>query len=133
MHELPVTQSILDIAVNQAKAVNAARITDVHLVIGQLASIVDDSVQFYWDIIGKGTIAEGAKLHFRRVPVELECRLCGNRYTPAREDLACPRCEGIAVNVVAGEEFRLESLEIEESDEDPAWASETQATSGAGG
>ena len=74
MHELPVTQSILDIAVNQAKAVNAARITDVHLVIGQLASIVDDSVQFYWDFVSQGTrYAIGGIFNSLRPSLTLAC------------------------------------------------------------
>jgi hypothetical protein len=57
MHELPVTESILDIAVKHARQANAQRIADIYLVIGQLSSIVDDSIQFYWDIIAKDTLA----------------------------------------------------------------------------
>ncbi|MCJ7724498.1 MAG: hydrogenase maturation nickel metallochaperone HypA, partial [Anaerolineales bacterium] len=67
MHELSVTQSVLEIALRHARQNNARRITDLYLVIGELASIVDDSVQFYWDMISKDTIAEGARLHFKRL------------------------------------------------------------------
>jgi hydrogenase nickel incorporation protein HypA/HybF len=113
MHELAVTESVLRIAMEHAKAAGASRITDVHLVIGQLSSFVDDSVQFYWDIISSGTPAEGAVLHFRRVPAELECLVCGNRYTLTGEDLACPQCGGMQMKVVAGEEFNLEAIDVE--------------------
>ncbi len=113
MHELSVTQSILEIALRHAESARAARITDLNLVVGQLSSIVDDSVQFYWDMISQGTPAEGSQLHFRRVPTELLCQDCGHRYKPAAEDLACPRCSSIRVKVVAGEEFYLESIEVE--------------------
>jgi hydrogenase nickel incorporation protein HypA/HybF len=65
MHELSVTESILEIALRHASNANAKRITNLYMVKGQLASIVDDSVQFYWDIISKDSIAEGAVLHFR--------------------------------------------------------------------
>jgi hypothetical protein len=67
MHELFATQAILDKALARAAEEAAARITDLHLVVGDLSSYVDDSVQFYWDEISKGTIAESARLHFRHV------------------------------------------------------------------
>jgi hydrogenase nickel incorporation protein HypA/HybF len=78
-----------------------------------LSSIVDDSVQFYWDHVSENTLAEGSRLHFRRIPTELLCQACGHRYAPARDDLACPACGGVNIRVVAGEEFYLESIEVE--------------------
>jgi hydrogenase nickel incorporation protein HypA/HybF len=116
MHELPVTESILEIALRYAKKAQATRITDLHLVIGQLATLVDDSIQFYWDMIAKDTIAEGARLHFQRIPAELLCLDCGNRYAPDDEILACPKCQSVRVKVTAGEEFRLDSIDVENAD-----------------
>lgn len=113
MHELSVTESILDITLRHAEAAGAKRVTDLNIVVGQLASIVDDSVQFYWDMVSQGTPAEGATLHFRRVPAELECQECGRRYAPDGEELACPVCDSLRVKVTAGEEFFLDSIEIE--------------------
>ena len=49
MHELPVAQSILDIAIRNGTQANARRVTDIFLVIGELSSLVDESIQFYWD------------------------------------------------------------------------------------
>jgi len=114
MHELPVTESILEISLRHATAAGAKQITDVYLVIGQLASIVDDSVQFYWDIVSKDTPAEGAKLHFRRIPTELLCLDCNIRYKPAPMEMGCPTCDGVHVKVIAGEEFYLESIQVED-------------------
>jgi len=114
MHELPVTESILEISLRHATAVSAKRITDIYLVIGQLASIVDDSVQFYWDIVSQNTAAEGAKLHFRRISTELVCLDCNIRYEPAPMDMSCPDCDGVNVKVVAGDDFYMESIEIED-------------------
>jgi hydrogenase nickel incorporation protein HypA/HybF len=73
MHELTITESLLEIVLRHADKAGAHRVRDLFLVIGQLSSIVDDSVQFYWDIISDGTIAEGAKLHFNRIATEIEC------------------------------------------------------------
>jgi hydrogenase nickel incorporation protein HypA/HybF len=121
MHELTITQSILEIALRHAQQAQATRVTDLYLVIGQLSSVVDDSVQFYWDMVAKDTIAEGARLHFRRIPAELTCRDCGKQYPPDGETLACPKCQSTRVKVTAGDEFRLDSIDID-SDNSPAAA-----------
>ena len=113
MHELAVTQSVLEIALRHAGQRNAGRITDLHLVIGQWASAVDDSVQFYWDIISDGTIATGAKLHFRRIPAELFCLDCDQQYLPTDQDLFCPRCHGPHTKIVHGDEFYVESIDVD--------------------
>jgi hydrogenase nickel incorporation protein HypA/HybF len=113
MHELPITESILEISLRHADQARAKRITDIYLVIGQLSSIVDESVAFYWDIVSKDTIAEGAELHFRRIQTQMLCLDCNQRYHPGNEDLACPYCHSTMVRVVAGEEFALEAIEVD--------------------
>lgn len=111
MHELAVTESILEIALRHAREAHAAIITDLHLVIGELSTIVDESVQFYWGFVAEGTPAAGATLHFRRVPGQLACQTCGHTYSP-REALTCPVCDSQDVRVVAGEEFYLEAIDV---------------------
>jgi len=109
MHELAITENILDITLKHA---NGQKVTDLYLVIGQLSSIIDDSVQFYWDTISKGTLAEGAELHFKRIPTELLCRDCQTHFSPGPDNYACPKCGSNRVMIVAGEEFYLESIEV---------------------
>ena len=111
MHELPVTQSILDIALKHANEAGAKSIENIHIVMGELSSSVDNSIQFYWDIIAR-TIAEGATLHFRRVPAEMQCQSCLEKFHPDDEYL-CPKCGGAQVKIVAGEEFYVEAIDID--------------------
>jgi hydrogenase nickel incorporation protein HypA/HybF len=113
MHELPITENILRIALDYAERSGATRVTDLNLVIGQLSSVVDDSVQFYWDIVSKDTLCEGATLNFQRIPAEMRCLDCGHTYVLSKGLEACPQCESFRVRVQAGEEFRLESIDIE--------------------
>ena len=113
MHELPVTQSLLEIALRHAQQSNAQRILSLNIVIGQFATIVDDSVQFYWDLIAQDTIAAGAQLNFRRIPAELVCLDCNRHYAPQPDELTCPNCHSANVKIVAGKEFYLESIEVE--------------------
>jgi hydrogenase nickel incorporation protein HypA/HybF len=113
MHELPITQSILDIALRHAEKAEARRITAINLVIGKLSSAVDDSIQFYWDIYSAGTIAEGAKLNFERIPAEMRCFDCGTTFEPTPDTFACPACQGQRVKVVKGDELRVDSIDVE--------------------
>jgi hydrogenase nickel incorporation protein HypA/HybF len=113
MHELPVTESILEIALRYAKQAEASRITELNLVIGQLSSIIDDSIQFYWDIIARDTIAEGARLNFQRIPTQMTCQECLTAFSPQDDDFACPNCRSQQVKVTAGDEFFLESIQID--------------------
>jgi hydrogenase nickel incorporation protein HypA/HybF len=113
MHELSVSENILDIAIRHAENAEASKIRDLHLVIGDLSSIIDDSVQFYWDIITKNTIAEGSTLHFKRLQTILECKNCNQEYQPNGKDLVCPSCGGLQIYIISGNEFFLESINIE--------------------
>lgn len=113
MHELAVTESILAITLKHAEQAAASRVTDIHLVIGQLSSIVDDSVQFYWDMISENTIAQGARLHFNRVAARMKCLNCGQEFEMEQRLNPCPACQSYSLQVIAGEEFFLESIEVE--------------------
>lgn len=113
MHELSVTENILEIANRHALQANASRVTDIYIVIGRLSSIVDDSVQFYWDFVSQNTICQGALLHFERIPAKLLCLNCQNEYTLDGDLAVCPNCDSAQVKVISGEEFFLDSIAIE--------------------
>ncbi len=114
MHELAVTESILQIALRHLPKEEKLRIANVYLVIGQLSSIVDDSVQFYWDILTRDTLASNSILHFKRIPAEFLCLNCNTRYHPEKEFLECPTCSASEVKIIAGEEFYIEAIDVEE-------------------
>ncbi len=113
MHELSVTESILEISLRHANQANAKRVTNLYLVIGQLASIVDDSVQFYWDIMSKDTIAAGAALHFRRIPATMQCNQCNHQYSLTQNSFSCPNCSSNSIKVLTGDEFYMEAIDVE--------------------
>jgi len=113
MHELSVTESVLEIACKHAEKAGAKKVTDIYLVIGQLSSIVDDSVEFYWQMITKDTLCENARLHFKRIPAELVCLECDHQYSLTQELTPCPNCGSARIRVLTGDEFDLESIEIQ--------------------
>lgn len=111
MHEMAITQSILDIALRHAN--NAKQITKLNLVIGELSGIVDDSVQFYWDMITQGTKAEGSQLVFERIKTRFHCNDCNFEFNPNGQTYECPNCKSNRIVIVAGKELFLESIEVE--------------------
>ncbi len=113
MHELPITEGILKIA---TEAAGGRRITTIHLVVGELSSIVDDSVQFYFDMLSKGTLAEGAMLDFQRLPATVLCRDCG-KSSEVRAPLPpeCPHCGSVLLQVTGGRELRVDSIEVSDN------------------
>jgi hydrogenase nickel incorporation protein HypA/HybF len=113
MHELAVTQSILETALHHIQEAKPGGGITLCLVLGEMSEVTEESVRFYWEEISRGTTAEGARLSFRHAPAELACLNCDERYAPAGEVTACPICGSEKIKVVAGEGFYLEAIEIE--------------------
>lgn len=117
MHELSVSESLLSLALSHAEKEKATKVTAINIVIGRLSSIVDDSVQFYWDFVAEDTICAGAKLNFERRPAMIKCTDCNLDYPIERDMTPCPSCGGFHTIIVSGEEFYLDSIEIEKEAE----------------
>jgi len=113
MHELAITEDVLRIVVEHAERARARRVTDIYITVGDLSSVVDDSVQFYFDYLSPGTLAQGATLHFIRLPARLRCHTCQQEFEPKGLDWLCPRCGALGGEVVSGREFYIDSIEVE--------------------
>jgi hydrogenase nickel incorporation protein HypA/HybF len=113
MHEMAVTQSILRITLEHAQRVQAARVSAINIKLGQLSSLVDDSIRFYWEMIAKDTIAEKAELHFERVPARAMCQDCSTEFALPKDSYACPQCRSERFRITAGDEMTVESIEVE--------------------
>ncbi len=110
MHELAITQNIVDIAIGEA---GDRRIMGINLVIGELSSVAEESIRFCFQAISQGTPAEGASLSLVRVPALIKCTHCANEFGVDRQGV-CPRCGKIGGEVVQGREFYIESIEVED-------------------
>ncbi|MCC6969538.1 MAG: hydrogenase maturation nickel metallochaperone HypA [Phycisphaerales bacterium] len=119
MHELPIAQGILERVLKAAADANAARVTRIHIIIGDLSGVSAECVEFYWDSLSRGTPAHGATFHVRRVPFEMTCLDCANAFNPAGEALAydCPACGSARVRTTHGQECCLEAIDIETPDD----------------
>lgn len=113
MHELAVTESIASICLKHAEQNQATRILKVNIKLGELTGIVDDYVGFYWDMVTKDTVAEGAELNFIKIPVKAYCRHCELEFDVKDYDLTCPSCGKADGELISGREFMVDSMEIE--------------------
>ncbi len=113
MHELPVTEQIVEIVLDHARKAKAEHVVKVNLVVGELTGFAGDSIQFYFDILSKGTEAEKASLSVSRVPAKARCQQCKEEFHPGGMDWFCPACGGPIEEVMGGREFYVESIEVE--------------------
>jgi hydrogenase nickel incorporation protein HypA/HybF len=114
MHELPVTEAILATTLKHAEAAGRRRVIAVELVIGEMTSFVDDSVQFYFDVLSRDTAAAGAALRFRREAAEARCQECGRRYAVRPPLPRSCECGSLAVRVDGGDAFYVSHIDVED-------------------
>ncbi len=113
MHEYPVAQKIIEIAEETAKKNSAVKIKRINIVVGELSGFIGESIQMYFDILARGTSAEGAIISVKSVRPRLKCTSCGLSFEMSGRSFMCPSCGGGAVLTEAGREFYIESIDIE--------------------
>jgi hydrogenase nickel incorporation protein HypA/HybF len=113
MHEQSIVESILELALEHAEKADAKKIVGIYLVVGELSGVVDEAVEFYFRFLSRDTVASEARIIFTHVPVKLCCRNCNTIFTPQDLDFRCPECQEKQVDIVAGRELYIESLEVE--------------------
>ncbi|MDD5747753.1 MAG: hydrogenase maturation nickel metallochaperone HypA [Actinomycetota bacterium] len=113
MHELSVVESMVGVVLKHAEGNRAEKVTSINLVLGEMSTIMEEPVKFYFEILSKGTIAQGAELNFERKPLIARCSVCGKEFKVIEYDFTCPDCGSLETEIVSGREFRVESIEIE--------------------
>lgn len=115
MHELAVTESILNIVVKHASANQAEKVLSIHLKIGELTDIVGEYIQHYFDYLSRDTVAEGAVLNIERSPVVFQCHDCNKTFSVSLKEsgkIVCSRCNSEKVTLVSGREFFIKHIEV---------------------
>lgn len=113
MHEMAITMSMLDLVLAEAARAGASRVVAVKVVVGEMSGVVDRFIQTNFELISRGTPAEGAALSFRNVPKQARCRKCAQVYHPTNIYWACPECQSTEFEIIAGNELYVESIEVE--------------------
>ena len=113
MHEMSIAEGVLDIALDYAKKNNATVIRKIGLKLGEMTGVVIDSLRFSFDMIAKGTMAEGAKLTVHQTPLMGRCVKCGKEFHIEGYDFWCPACENGVLEMISGREMQVEFLEVD--------------------
>jgi hydrogenase nickel incorporation protein HypA/HybF len=111
MHELSIAQAIVEVATSHAEG---RRVAKVEVRVGHLRQVVPDSLDFAFGLITQGTALDGSELAVEHIPAAGRCRACGAESVLEGFPLCCARCEGLDVEVTAGEELLVVALELEE-------------------
>ena len=113
MHELALTQSIIDIVDSEAEKQGFERVIEIKLIVGEYSGIVPECLLEFFPIAAKGSPAENAELSVEMLPASFRCTDCGYEGAVERREACCPICGSTAIKMTAGREFYVERLKVE--------------------
>ena len=113
MHELALTEGILNIVSAEQKKSGFSRVLEIDLRIGEYSGVVQSCIEEFFPLVAKGTAAESAKLVLETVKAEFECVDCGFRGPIEEHTACCPNCRSTAIRMTSGREFFVDNLIVE--------------------
>ena len=113
MHELGITQSIVDIAEKTAREQNAEKVLSVTVEIGELSGVVADAVEFCFEACIQQSFLEGSRLIIKRIPGLGRCDECKAEVKIDNMTFNCSACGSYALQRLQGEELAIKEVEIE--------------------
>lgn len=110
MHELSLCHAIAGVVKPHA---GGRRVDIVRVQVGALRQVVPETLSFCWTLIRDHEDLPDAELELELVTAAVRCRSCEQRSEiESRWSVACPRCGSADVEVVAGEEFLVTSVDV---------------------
>ena len=112
MHEMSLAEGVVQIVETTARANDASAVRAVWLELGVLSHVEHEALRFSFDVVKRGTVADGARLEVVTTPGRAWCMPCGDSVDLARLGDPCPRCGSHQLQVTQGEEMRVKEVEI---------------------
>lgn len=112
MHEMSLCEGIRGIVEDQARAHGFDRVNTLRLEIGRFAGVEKDALAFAFDVVMRGSPAEGARLVMIDLPGKAVCYDCMVEVEIDERLAPCPRCGGGKLMPVAGDEMRIKDMEV---------------------
>ncbi len=112
MHEMSLCEGIRRVVDDAARSEEIARVTRVRLEIGRLAGVEKDALAFAWDVVMRGSKAEGAALEMIDLPGKALCYDCIKTVEIEDRLDPCPLCGGGKLMPEGGDEMRIKDMEV---------------------
>ena len=112
MHEMSLCESVLEILEEHAGRERFSSVKRVWLEIGALSCAEPEAMRFSFDVVMKGTLAEGAKLEIIEVPAMARCEQCSQDVEVAGYGDPCPLCGSERLDIRGGDQLRVKELEV---------------------
>lgn len=112
MHELSIAQAIVGVADSEGRKAKATRVARVVVDVGDLSGVVADSLAFCFPMACDGTLLEGAELCIERIEARGWCRDCDQEFAMRELLDTCPRCDGFASEIRAGQELKVRTIDV---------------------
>lgn len=112
-----ITQGILEASFEAAAKAGATRISEIRITVGDLTEIQTFALDFAFEALTPGTIAEGATLVVTTVAPRSRCRECPTEYDHDRFQMVCPECGSMNVELLSGRELQIDSIEADDGGE----------------
>jgi hydrogenase nickel incorporation protein HypA/HybF len=113
MHEMSLAEGIIQLVEDAARDQGFAHVRAIWLEIGRLSSVEPEALRFCFDVVTRGTLADGARLEIVDVPGTAWCMQCSASVAVPALYEPCPRCGGYQVQVTGGTEMRVKELEVD--------------------
>ena len=111
MHEIHLAEGLLEKIKAQAKAEGLCKVLKVKLKVGEMHMVKEEELKFAFDMIGKGSIMDGAELEIEITKLSARCSNCGREIIEKTLKLDCPNCGSPHMEIVSGKELLVESVE----------------------
>ena len=113
MHEMSIIMGVMDAVRTAAADAGATKVTRVSLRVGDMTEVIQDALEFAFEVASEGTICEGAQLEVERVVPRSVCTECFEEFEHDRFHRTCPKCGSYATQLLAGRELEIASIEVD--------------------
>ena len=105
--------NLVELAESETKKSGSGSIISVNVSVGRLSGVDPDALSFMLDLSKKNTLLEHASINFNMVDGKGKCRECHHEFSTDTLAPVCPRCHGISVEIIGGDQLRIVSMEVE--------------------